>query len=143
MQQQVNVVKTINETDAKVWQLISAINGLERWFSIITQCDVQGAGIGAVRTLELKGGAKMIDTVIEINQQQQCFRYVRTEMPFPVTDYHGTVMVRKIDAQKTEITWLAEYVVADAQQAAMYTLISDTLTEGLNGLAQELAGEVL
>lgn len=44
MNEKLKVTKTINVSTDKVWAAISGIDGLDRWFPIITSCRVEGEG---------------------------------------------------------------------------------------------------
>jgi hypothetical protein len=108
----VNVTKTINVHSEKTWKAISGIGGLERWFPVIKSCDVQGEGVGAIRTLELVQGGKMRDRIDEIDHENRRLRYLRFEHPFPINSYQGTVEVRNVPDGRSTVCWSVELDVA-------------------------------
>lgn len=139
MHEQIKVTKIINTAADNVWPLISQIKGLERWFPIIDNCYVDGDGVGAMRTLELSEGGKMIDRIDEINHQQKKLCYTRVELPFPLVNYQGIVYVENLNNEKTKIIWIVDYDVDSENKDAMQDLIQGALTDGVNGLAKELS----
>ena len=138
MIEQLNVSKTIAANADPVWAAISGIGGLERWFPIIDECTVFGAGEGATRIMTLTDGAKIKDHIDVIDHQRQCLRYTRTESPFPVQSYVGTAEVRKINDADTELSWTLEIDVQEDQRDALAELLCNALTEGILGLERDM-----
>ena len=58
MIEQINVTKILTVNADQAWAAISAIGGLDRWFPIIADCSVLGAGVGATRFPDLGGWRK-------------------------------------------------------------------------------------
>lgn len=138
MLETLNVTKTIVVDSDQVWAAISSIGGLDRWFSIIVSCRVEGAGIGATRILTLADGAEMRDRVLEIDHAAKRFRYERTHSPFPVSKYLGTVEVRDIDGSKAEVSWTVDLEVAAEAREQLVGLLENALADGISGLERDL-----
>jgi len=139
MTEKISVTQLINADSDQVWTAISGIGGLDRWFSIIAGCTVEGDGVGAIRTLTLTDGKLMKDVVEEIDQAGKRFRYHRIESPFPVDDYHGIVIVRSADNNKTEVIWNVEFSLQPtAVRDELAAFINQALTDGICGLEQDL-----
>lgn len=138
MIEQLNVTKTITANADQAWAAISSIGGLDRWFPIITDCTVTGTGVGATRILTLTGGAKIKDRIEVIDHQHRRFRYNRTESPFPVRSYLGTVEIRHVNDGATEVSWTLEIDVQEDQRDALVELLRNALTDGIQGLEQDL-----
>jgi hypothetical protein len=138
MIEQLNVTQTITIDADNAWAAISGIGGLERWFPIITGCKVQGAGVGATRILTLADGAEMKDHIDEIDHQHRRLRYTRTESPLPVRSYRGTVDIRNAAEGAAEISWTVEIDVQEDQRAPLSAFLRQALSDGIQGLAQDL-----
>lgn len=138
MIEQLNVTKTIIVDADQAWAAISSIGGLDRWFPIITNCTVFGSGEGATRILTLADDAKIKDRIEVIDHQHRRFRYTRTESPFPVQSYLGTVDVRKVNDGTAEVSWTVDMDVQEFQRDALVELLRNALTEGIQGLEQDL-----
>ena len=89
MIEQINITKTLTVNADQAWAAISGIGGLDRWFPIIADCSVLGAGVGATRVLTLVDGGKITDRIETIYHQQRSLRYNRIESPFPVQSLSG------------------------------------------------------
>jgi uncharacterized protein YndB with AHSA1/START domain len=139
MNEQVKVAKTINVPTDKVWSAISGIGGLDRWFPIIASCRVEGAGVGAIRVLGLGDGGQIRDRVEEIDHKERRFRYLRTEHPFPVSRYVGTVEVRDGESGQSEVTWTLDIddVAAEAREE-LVGFLTTALSDGISGMEKDL-----
>jgi hypothetical protein len=105
---------------------------------VITGCSVFGTGEGATRILILADGAKIKDSIEAIDHQHRRLRYTRTESPFPVRSYRGTVEVRHADADAAEVSWTVEIDVLKDQRDPLIEFLRNALADGIQGLEQDL-----
>lgn len=138
MIEQINVTKTLTVNADQAWAAISGIGELDRWFPIISDCSVLGAGVGATRILTLVDGGKIKDRIESIDHQQRSLRYNRIESPFPVQSYLGTVKISKVNDNSAKLSWTVEIDVQEEQREAMVELIRRAITEGVDGMEQDL-----
>lgn len=138
MNETLQIVKTIHVSSDRAWAAISGMGGLDRWFPVITSCRVEGAGVGAIRVLGLTDGSEIKDRIEEIDHTNRRFRYLRTDHPFPVTRYVGTVEVRDGDSGKSEVTWWIEIDVAPDARDNLAGFLKGAISEGIDGLEQDL-----
>ncbi|MDP1771645.1 MAG: SRPBCC family protein [Methylobacter sp.] len=134
----VNVTKIIALTSDKAWQAIAQIGGLERWFPVITDCQVTGCGVGATRLMTLTSGEEIIDRIESIDHQTKRFQYNRIKSPFPVNRYLGTVDICKISPDSSEISWTVEIDVDQEQRDELVGFIKQALADGIDGLERDL-----
>ncbi len=104
MIEQINITKILTVNADQAWAAISDIGGLDRWFPIIADCSVLGAGVGATRFLTLVDGGKITDRIEAIDHQQRSLRYNRIESPFPVQSYLGTVNISKVNDNSAKLS---------------------------------------
>lgn len=116
------ITKKLNVPADKAWQAIRDIGRLDVWFPIINTCQVEGQGAGAHRHMTLEGG-KITDLIEEISDAEQRLVYLRTESPFPVTHYRGTVEVfDSYDAQAV-VTWTIDFESSPEDSPAVADLV--------------------
>jgi Polyketide cyclase / dehydrase and lipid transport len=135
-----NVTKILNVPSDRVWAAIKSVGGLDQWFPIIATCKVEGAGVGAIRILELAGGGEMRDRIIEIADRERRLRYDRFQLPFPVAKYFGTVEVRNRGDSQSEISWSIQMDVDADKKDELNLLIQSAISDGIDGLERELRG---
>lgn len=138
MQDNITISKTIAAPHEKTWAAIRNIGGLDRWFPIIRHCTVEGAGVDALRIMTLTDGGEIRDRIDDIDDNRQCLRYTRIAMPFPLSDYRGSVAVRANEQQHAIVTWSLTFTVAEADRMAMNALVAGAISNGLCGLEQAL-----
>jgi uncharacterized protein YndB with AHSA1/START domain len=140
MLETVNVTRTIGAGADAAWAAIAAIEGLDRWFSVIDTCRVEGQGEGATRYLGLSGGGEIEDRIVSIDHARRRFEYNRTRSPFPVSSYIGVVSVRPISEQTSEVSWVVEIEVAPDAKDELAAFLRTALSGGVEGLERELKG---
>ncbi|MCG8591290.1 MAG: SRPBCC family protein [Proteobacteria bacterium] len=88
---EVNVSDEIAAPVADVWKLIRDFGGVGKWGSV-EKCEVEGEGVGAVRTLTMPGGLSLQERLESFDEAQHQFSYSILEpCPLPVTGYLSTV----------------------------------------------------
>lgn len=140
MHDNITITKTIAVPERLAWTAIRGIGGLDRWFPIIRLCRVEGDGVGALRIMALAEGGEMIDRIDALDDDRQCLRYTRIAMPFPLTDYHGSVKVREDGPEQAIIEWSLSFTVAEADRLTMNGLVAGAISNGLCGLERDLRG---
>lgn len=131
------ITKKLNVPAEKAWQAIRDIGRLDVWFPIINTCQVEGQGAGAHRYMTLEGG-KITDLIEEISDADQRLVYLRTESPFPVTHYRGTVEVfDSYDAQAV-VTWTIDFGSSPEDSAAVADLVKNAISDGIDGMEKDL-----
>ncbi|MCG2579005.1 SRPBCC family protein [Dechloromonas sp. XY25] len=131
------ITKKLNVPTDKAWQAIRGIDRLDVWFPIINTCRVDGTGVGAHRHMTLEGG-KITDLIEEVSDADQRLVYLRTESPFPVTHYRGTVEVfDSYDAQAV-VTWTIDFESSPEDSAAVADLVKNAISDGIDGMEKDL-----
>lgn len=131
------ITKKLNVPTGKAWQAIRGIGRLDVWFPIINTCRVDGTGVGAHRHMTLEGGT-ITDLIEEISDTDQRLVYLRTESPFPVTHYRGTVEVfDSYDAQAV-VTWTIDFESSPEDSAAVADLVKNAISDGIDGMEKDL-----
>lgn len=87
--------------------------------------------------MTLEGG-KITDLIEEISDADQRLVYLRTESPFPVTHYRGTMEVfDSYDAQAV-VTWTIDFESSPEDSAAVAYLVKNTISDGIDGMEKAL-----
>lgn len=112
------ITKKLNIPAEKAWQAIRDIGRLDVWFPIIATCQVEGKSAGAHRYMTLEEGGKITDLIEEISDSNKRFVYLRTESPFPVTHYRGTVEVFASYDGLAVVAWTIDFDSAPGRQCS-------------------------
>ena len=88
------ITKKMDVPADKAWDAIRQFGHLDVWFPSMAECKIDGEGIGAIRNLTVDGGLGSItDHLVALDEPGHRLTYERTESPFPVSSYVGTVEV--------------------------------------------------
>lgn len=118
-----------------VWLTLSQGGDVHRWFSgVITTCDLVGAGEGATRTCTMADGSKLEERIIEIDHANKLFRYAIDTHPLPATDLVATIQLRGLPEGRSQITWGADYEVADADAHLVHEALTRIYSQGILAL---------
>lgn len=132
------ITKKLNVPTEKVWQAISDIGRLDVWFPIIATCQVEGKGVGAHRHMTLEGGGNITDLIEEITDSKKRLVYLRTESPFPVTHYRGTVEVFDSYDSLAIVVWTIDFDSAPEESASVADLVRGAISDGIDGMEKDL-----
>jgi hypothetical protein len=132
------ITKKLKVPTEKAWQAIRDIGRLDVWFPIIATCQVEGQGVGAHRHMTLAEGGKITDLIEEISDSSQRLVYLRTESPFPVTHYRGTVEVFDSYDSLATVVWTIDFDSAPEDSAAVAELVKNAISDGIDGMEKDL-----
>jgi pimeloyl-ACP methyl ester carboxylesterase len=103
---EVEVVEEIAAPAAKVWELMRDFGGLTKWASAIESCEVEGQGVGAVRTLGMPGGLSLKERLEAFDDAGRTFSYaIIGDNPLPLRDYLSVVKITEKGANACICTW--------------------------------------
>ena len=136
---EVLVSDEIDAPAAAVWSIMGDFGGVASWSKGIESCEVEGDGVGAVRTLTMPGGVQIRERLESHDDSTHTFQYSIVEpSPLPATGYLATVAITAIDEQRARIDWSSTFEPsADAEQVR--GLIQGIYTGGIAALKQKLA----
>jgi uncharacterized protein YndB with AHSA1/START domain len=123
---------TINAPSEKVWEIIAKGNGLEKWFSAIQSCELEGSAMaGAKRVCKTFQGNVLKETILAIDNAAMVFQYSIDEQDMlPTKDVLGTIHVTRLSSMETNVTWLANYNLLDASMESAVASGLDQLYQG-------------
>lgn len=139
-QVEVLVSDEIDAPAAALWSLMGDFGGVAGWSKGIESCEVEGDGVGAVRTLTMPGGVQIRERLESHNDGARTFQYSIVEpSPLPATHYLATVVITAVGEHSARIDWSSTFEPsADADQVR--GLIEGIYTGGIAALKQKLAG---
>lgn len=132
---------TINAPTEKVWEVIAQGSGLEKWFSAIESCELEGQAIpGAKRICKTYQGNVLKETILAVDNDAMVFQYSIDEQDMlPTKDVLGTIHVTKLSPIETNITWLANYNLLDeSMEDAVATGLDQLYQGGIKGIEELL-----
>ena len=121
-----------------VWQLVRDFGGILKWSSAIKSCDVEGEGIGAVRTLGLGGGQAIRERLEGFEEDDRTFRYSIVDGPLPVENYLATFVVHARGEDRCEIEWGSRFDPKDMPEEQVAGILRGVYEGGIREIKKNL-----
>ncbi len=110
-------VKVTDEVAASadaVWQLVRGFGDVKSWSPAIEKCEVEGEGIGAVRTLTMPGGLALQERLEAFDDAARSFSYSIVEpAPLPMSGYLATFEITELGDDRCRIDWASRFTPAE------------------------------
>lgn len=134
--EQVAVRREIAADSGKLWEVISGVGAVDRWFSgLIRTCKVEGKGVGAARHCTMADGTELDERIVDIDHRQLSFSYtIEDNAALPATKIRGTMQLNPLGQGRTELTWRAEYQPRDGMAGAMRKMLEEVYPMGIQSL---------
>lgn len=141
--QKVSEKVTIEAPADAVWAKVKNFNALKDWHPAVAESPSdKGNAEGSVRTLKLKGGGTLIETLESYDEAQKKYSYrAKDGGALPVTNYTSTLSV-VADGGKSVVEWRGAFYRAfpnnnpppDQNDEAALKAVTDLYRSGLGNL---------
>ena len=127
----------------KVWKVIGDFAGLPGWHPAVAKTEIikgKTNAKGAVRVVETRDGAKLIEELLAYDGKTATMRYRIIESPLPVSDYVSTLTVQAA-GQGSRVIWRSSFdaVRSDGvDDAKVRDIVAGIYKSGFDGLRAKL-----
>ena len=97
-----------------LWKKIGDFCGIANWHPAVEKCVLSADG--KQRTLSLKGGGTLVETLENRDDANQAYTYAIVSGPLPVANYHSTISVSP-DPKGSSLKWVGTYDAKGASDA--------------------------
>jgi carbon monoxide dehydrogenase subunit G len=134
---EVKVEQEIDVSAEAVWKVMRDFGGLKAWNPGIESCEVEGDGIGAVRTIKM-GPVALKERLEHLDEATRTFSYSIIEGPIPATGYLATVTVSEAGPGRARIVWGSRFEPNGASVADLTGLFEGIYKGGISSLRKSL-----
>lgn len=149
--QRVDEKITIAAPPAEVWKIIKDFGSIGSWHPWVAQIKVDGTGTDTTRTLTLKSGGTLIDSLDAIDDKAMEVDYRLQNVDFnalPVSSYSDEITVQPAPSG-SEVQWTSRLYrfdtgnepPEDKSDAAAVKASTDYIKAGLAGLKTKIEGK--
>ena len=92
----------------KVWEVVGDFNGMGKYVSAVTDSQMTGEGVGAVRKVTMQDGTVIEESLESYDPAAYELSYAIIAAPLPVKDYLATMKLTPTDGGCT-LTWSSTY----------------------------------
>lgn len=105
--QKVSERVTIKASPDAVWGKVKDFTALQGWHPAIESSSAtDGSRVGSVRTLKLKGGGEIVESLESYSDAERKFSYrMKDPGPVPVSNYSSTLQVKPGDDGASVVEW--------------------------------------
>lgn len=135
----VSISARVDAAAGQVWQVIGGFNDLADWVPIVERSEVDGSGIGSVRTLTLADGGTVKER-LDSYDDGRSYGYSIVEAPLPVTAYRATIDVAPGGPDACTVTWSSTFEPSGAAEAEVVEMLEGLYRLGLDTLKRRVAG---
>jgi len=132
-----------------VWSRIKDFAALQTWHPAVeSSTTTDGNNVGSVRTLHLKGGGTIVETLEGYSDEEHKYNYRMTDPgPVPVSNYTSTIRVKPADNGGSVIEWRGAFYRGypnndpppDRNDEAAIAAVTGIYRAGLDNLKKLLA----
>lgn len=112
-----------------VWELVSDFGGVGRISPEVSSCEVEGEGVGAVRTI-VSSGFTVQERLEGLDHAARTFSYSMLEGPIPFKNYVANVKLSDAGPNRTRISWAGTFEPAGMPEEQLQQLV-ETIYRGL------------
>jgi len=100
---------------------------------LIERCEVEGEGVGAVRTLTLRGsGGVIVERLDARDAGAHSYTYsIINDCPLPVSNYSATVRLSAAGAGQTRVDWVGRFDPKGKPEADVVKLVEGIYRGGI------------
>jgi hypothetical protein len=124
----------------KVWQTLRDFGGMNKWAPGIANLSLQGAGVGAVRTMTFQDGSRVVERLESLNDASRSLSYTILESTLPVEGYVASLTVRDLGASGCEVEWFSTFGAKGAAEEDVSRMLALGYRRSLSGLQKSLKG---
>ena len=127
------VCRVFNHNRKVVWHHAGDFGGIAGWVQGVLACEVSGDGIGAIRTVTMKG-RQVRERLASLDPIGHVLAYqILPPHSLPVTDILSTIQVAARGTGSAEVTWRSQ-AVFDGDVAKLRTAIETFFLTSLDNL---------
>ena len=138
---QVTVTEQINTTAEAVWDVLRNFGGIKRYRPALESCEVEGSGVGAVRTLVFPGGMVVKERLERHDDVGRSFGYSILDGSGPMKDGQVNVEVRAA-GDVCEVSWRATFTPDGVPEEELSNMLDGLYRAGIQGIRDLLSGEI-
>ncbi|HED32902.1 MAG TPA: SRPBCC family protein [Gammaproteobacteria bacterium] len=124
----------------KLWEEVRQFNNMHKYLpSMITSCEVRGNGEGAKRVCGTENG-EILETLVLLDDSNMVLQYTidNEDSPLPVSQYTGTVAIKKKGNNLTEFSWSAIFEPKGMSEADVVGMLESAFKGLLEGIVASI-----
>ena len=119
-----------------LWQAIGSFAAIGQWHPMMEKVESQGEQQGSLRTLQMIGGAKLVERLEEVSPTERLYRYSIVESPLPVSNYVAEIRVKDKGDGSSLVEWSSDFTVNIRNENDVVKTFQEVYQAGLDNLTK-------
>ncbi len=136
---EVRVEQEVAASPESIWEVVRDFGGIKRWNPGIEDVEVEGSGVGSVRTIKMGGGIELQERLEHVDDVGRSFSYSIIAGPVPVENYLASLTIHEADEGHSRITWQSSFDPKGAPEADCVALFTGVYEGGIAALRKAVA----
>jgi carbon monoxide dehydrogenase subunit G len=132
----VKVSERIEASADRVWELLRDFGAVSRYAPGIDSCEVEGEGVGAVRTLTM-GAMSLKERLEACDDAGRRLQYAIVAGPLPFENYLATIEVRE-DGGACTVDWSSTFDPQGVSEEQARGMVEGIYRGGIKGIRKAL-----
>ncbi|MFT7245846.1 MAG: hypothetical protein ACI82A_003217 [Candidatus Azotimanducaceae bacterium] len=134
------VIETVNANAKAVWDILGDFGGIKVG-GPITAFEIEGDGVGAVRTITM-GGAHVVERLEAFDANGMSLQYaiINDDCPLPVSGYSATINVTAAGDDACTVVWVGTFDAKGAPEAQAAKVVKGIYTSSIAAARKATGG---
>jgi len=133
---QISVNVNMPAAAEEVWQTIRDFGNVHRWAPNIASLEVEGSGVGALRTAIFKDGGRVVERLESLSDASRSLSYAILETPLPMEGCISSLTVRDLGPRGCEVEWYSTFGAKGAAESEVAKILEKIYRVALARLAR-------
>jgi hypothetical protein len=136
---EVIVKEEIGAPAAVVWEILGDFGGLAKWAEAVSSCEVEGDGIGAVRTLGMPGGLSLQERLEAYDDGARTLSYaIIGDNPLPFSNYLSVIRLDENGADACTLEWRGTFEPKSGAEDTARGIVQNIYASSVKALKKKL-----
>ncbi|MEO1019888.1 MAG: SRPBCC family protein [Pseudomonadota bacterium] len=119
-----------------VWQAIGQFSAIGHWHPQVHSVSADGETKGSTRVLDLVGGGKIVEKLVETDPSERVYTYSIESGPLPVADYISVIKVKDNGNGTSSVEWSSEFKAKGVPENDAVNAIQEIYQQGLDNISK-------
>ena len=119
-----------------LWQAMGSFAAIGNWHPMMEKVESEGEKKGSMRTLQLIGGAKLVERLEEVSPNERLYRYSIIESPLPISNYFSEIRVKDNGDGTSTVEWSSDFDVNTGNETDVVKTVQEVYQAGLDNITK-------
>lgn len=118
----------------QVWDTVKDFENPGKYLEAVAQCSMEGAGVGAVRTVDIHGGDFGIERMVHLDDENRTIAYAITDSSLPISGYIAVMHVHDLGNDTCRLEWSSVFEPKNTSEQEAVAFVENFYAGGFEGM---------